>query len=255
MGMLAYKLGSSIVSQKKPETYPVGLYYIARAQAMDPAKGGIADEKMRGQIDTYLKNAYTNFHGSDEGLDALKQQAVASPNPPADFKIKTATDILNEKQKEFEEKNPELARWMGIKAALSATDGETFFAGSMKDAQIPALKGQILGGKPECNPKELQVAIPMPDQKGTVVPEITLKLETAVKGKPVAGQEITFVGVPSAFTKDPLFMLTMDVDKEHAPADLKVDACVPAKGAPGAKTAPKTAAPAAPAAKKPAPKK
>jgi hypothetical protein len=253
MGMLAYKLGSAIVSQKKPETYPVGLFYIARAQVMDPAKGGIADEKMRGQIDTYLKNAYTNFHGSDEGLDALKQQALASPAPPADFKIKTAQQIALDAQKEFEEKNPELARWMGIKAALSAPDGETFFAGNMKDAQIPTLKGQVMGGKPECNPKELQIAIPLPDQKGTVTAELTLKLEAAVKGKPVAGQEIAFVGVPSAFTKDPVFMLTMDVDKEHTPADLKVDACVPAKTAPGGKAAPKAAAPGAPAPKKAAP--
>jgi hypothetical protein len=41
-------------------------------------------------------------------------------------------------------------------------------------------------------------------------------------------------------------MLTMDVDKEHTPADLKVDACVPSKTAPGGKAAPKAAgAPAA----------
>jgi hypothetical protein len=230
MGILAYKLGSAIVSQKKPETYPQGLYFIARAAALDPSKGGIADPATRSQIDAYLAKAYTGFHGSDEGLAELKQQAAASPMPPPDFKIKSSTEISLEKQKEFEQNNPELARWMGIKAALAAPDGEQFFATNMKDAQVPPLKGQVMEGKPECNPKELLVAVPLPDQKGTVVPEITLKLETALKGKPVAGQEISFTGVPTAFSKEP-FMLTMDVDKEHTP-ELKLDPCTPARATP-----------------------
>ena len=40
-------------------------------------------------------------------------------------------------------------------------------------------------------------------------PEVTLKLDTALTGKPRMGGEFQFKGVPSTFVKDP-FMLTMD---------------------------------------------
>jgi len=84
-----------------------------------------------------------------------------------------------------------------------------------------------------------------------VVSVITLKLEAAIKGKPVTGSDISFSAQASAFAKEPVFMLTMDADKEHIP-EVKVDACTPAtKAAPKgpAKAAPGGAAKKAPAKK------
>ena len=217
-----------------------GLYEIARGAAMDPAKGGIADAKTRETVQAYLTKVYISFHGSDEGLDQLKQQALASPTPPPDFKIKTGQEIAEEKQKQFEAQYPELAMWEKIKGMLSAADGDKTFEDQVKDAGLPKLKGQVMSGTPECRSKTLLVAVPEPDQKSTLTGEITLKLDAALPGKPVEGTEIVFTGaVPSAFTKDP-FMLTLDIEKTGIEG-LKTDTCTPPaakKAAPGAKKAP-----------------
>jgi hypothetical protein len=231
-GWIAYNLGAAILTQRVPEKMSEGLYEIARGAAMDPAKGGIADAATRTTVQAYLTKVYTSYHGSDEGLDQLKQQALASPAPPAGFKIKTATEIAEEKQKQFEAQYPELAMWMKIKGMLSAADGEQVFAGQLKETELPKLKGQVMSGAPECKSKTILVAVPEPDQKSTLVGEITLKLDAALTGKPVAGTEIVFAGaVPSAFSKDP-FLLTVDIEKAKIEG-LKTEPCAvaPAKKA------------------------
>jgi hypothetical protein len=221
---LAYSLGSAILRQKNPDTFAQGLYFIARAAAMDPAKGGIPDAAQRAKIDTFLKNAYVSFHGADDGLAELKQQALTAAFPPADFKIKTSAEIAMEKQKEFQEKYPELALWMGIKGMLAGADGDKSFT-DMKDQLVKGLKGKIMSGVPECRSKEVLVAVPEPDQTSTLTAEITLKLDKPLTGKPTAGTEIKWEGQPTAFTKEP-FMLTMAVDQADIQG-MATDPCTP----------------------------
>jgi hypothetical protein len=240
-GLIAYTLGVAMYQERVPEKISEGIYEIARGAAMDPAKGGIADPKTRETVQAFLTKVYVLQHGSDEGLDQLKQQALASPTAPPGFKIKAASEIAEEKQKQFESQYPELAMWEKIKGMLTATDGEATFSGQLKETELPKLKGQVMSGAPECRSKTLLVAVPEPDQKSTITGEITLKLEAALTGKPVAGTEIVFTGaVPSAFSKDP-FMLTLDIEKAKVEG-LKTEPCAPPApkkvGAPGVKKAP-----------------
>ena len=228
---IAYSLGLAILQQKNPATYPRGLYFVARAAAEDPAKGGISDPAKRTAIDTFLKNTYVGFHGGDDGLDDLKKLAVASPTPAADFKIKNTSEIATEKQKEFQDKYPQVALWMQMKGMLAGTDSDAGFA-SMKDSMVKGpngtrgLTGQILSGEPACHSKAVVVGVPVPGSTATVAPEITLKLDKPLTGKPVAGTTIKWDGVPAAFAKDP-FMLTMDVDQADIEG-MAVDPCTPA---------------------------
>jgi hypothetical protein len=176
----------------------------------------------------YADDAYTKYHGSDEGLAQLKAQVKAAPLPPAGFTIETAAAIAVRKQEEFKEKYPQLALWLGIKAQLAeAATGTQYFEGQLKDAAVPKLKGMVLEGRPACRSRELLIAVPPPDQTGTPSAEITLKLDAPLTGKPEPG-EIQWEGVPTAFTQDP-FMLTMETEKA------KIE---------GLKTSPCTAAPA-----------
>jgi len=169
-------------------------------------------------LNNYLENAYKSYHGDLEGLDQLKAAAKASPLPPADLKIETGTAIAARKQAEFEQSNPQLALWMKIKGALMDTNGTTYFDNELKDSGVPQMKGTLIEGKPACRSKELLVGIPLPDQQGSPVAEISLKLvdaegkPAALAGKPEAGETIQWTGVPRVFSKDP-FMLTMEVDK------------------------------------------
>jgi hypothetical protein len=126
--------------------------------------------------------------------------------------------------------------WISVKKALSAADGEDYFAKNVKGAAFPPMRGVVLSGKPSCEPKEVLVSIPVPGQPGQPPAEITLKLDRPLKvtererdagrstlfprwilvkilgpGKLEPGSEIQWEGVPENFTKSP-FMLTMDVE-------------------------------------------
>lgn len=230
-GQIAYQLGASEVAQQAtdPSKVSLGIYEIARGAALDPAKGGIADPKARAEVDTYLKKIYTTWHGSDEGLDQLRQQALASPTPPGGFHIKTSAEVAAEKEAEFDKTNPELALWMKIKSQLADTGGEQYFQSQLKDTAVPQLRGTLVEAKPACHPKELLVAVPLPPAAGAdssaqpaLHPEITLKLEAPLSGKPEPNTEFHWEGVPTEFTKDP-FMLTMTVEKDKL--DLKSTPC------------------------------
>jgi len=230
-GQVAYELGRALISGYRTDAVKVSqaLYYVARAVVADPAKGGISDATLRKQIEAYLDKTYTSYHGSDDGLAQLKQSASSSAFPADGFKIETASEIAARKEEEFKSKNPQLAQWLGIKGQLAANDGETYFANSLKDADLTSLgknfKGQVLSGEPACKSKTLLVAIPEPDQQGTIRAEITLKLEKPLTGKAEAG-EIEFMGVPTAFTKEP-FMLTMDTENAKI-TGLKMSPCAAA---------------------------
>jgi hypothetical protein len=237
-GQIAYQLGASQVAQQAtdPKKVPLGIYEIARGAALDPSKGGIADPKARAEVDAYLKKIYTSWHGSEDGLDQLKQQAVTSPAPPADFHIRTATEIAADKEAQFEKSNPQLALWMKIKGALSDTSGDQYFETSLKGAGVPQLRGTLVDAKPACHSRDLIVAVPLPAEGGAsqqaAKPEITLKVvdserkPVALSGKPDLNTEFHWEGVPTAFTKDP-FMLTMTVDKSKIEG-LKVTPCAAA---------------------------
>lgn len=209
--VISYELGRAMNCESKdqPLKLSAAIYEFQRAAAIDPTLGDPrADPK---KVPTYADNAYVKVHGSDEGLDQLKQAVRQSPLPPDGFQIKTATQIDEEKRAEFEKSNPQLAMWMKIKGALSDTDGEQYFANQLKDAAVPQLRGVLIEAKPACRPRELTVAVPLPDSQQSLRAEIRLKLDKPLTGKPELNQEFHWQGVPSAFTRDP-FLLTMDTE-------------------------------------------
>jgi tetratricopeptide (TPR) repeat protein len=223
---ISYNLGLALRNQKKNVE---AIYAFQRAAVVDPTLGGTSDAA---KIKDYADKYYISFHGGREGLDQLKQQVKTSPLPPAGFAIKTATQMAEEKEAEFEKSNPQLAMWMKIKAALSDNGGEQYFESSLKGAGVPQLKGILVEAKPACRPKELLIAVPLPDAKAPYPPEISLKLvdaddkPLALTGKPELNTEIQWEGVPSAFSKEP-FLLTMSTEKGKIQG-LKVTPCAAA---------------------------
>jgi hypothetical protein len=243
-GVIANQLASVSRCQqtKDPTKVQQALYYWARA-AVDPVGGiGGLDADSQKKLDDYLKRVYTTIHGSDDGLADLKALAAKTPNPPADFKIKTATEMAAEQQAQFQASHPQLAMWLNIKGQLADTNGDQYFTDNLKEHDMSGengaklLRGTLVDAKPACRPKELLVAFPMPNATGTPTPEVTLKLDAPLTGKPETGGEIQFNAVPEAFTKDP-FMLTMGSSKDKIDGlTLSPCAAAPAKKAP---TAPK----------------
>jgi len=225
---ISYALGNAILAEKKPERQSEVLYHWARAASLTGA--GALPEPLHRQIDAFFIKQYTAFHGQDDaGLKELRAMAVARPMPPADFKIKNKNEIEAENQEKFNKENPQLAMWKGIKDNLTAANGDQYFDTQLKGTAPPKLRGKLVSTKPALNPKELVLAMDTPD-----MPQVTLKLETALRGKADPGTDIEFEGVPSAFTKDP-FMLTFDVESKDKIQGWPAQAAPPAKKRPVAR--------------------
>lgn len=204
---VSYWFGQALRATKKPEKQAAALFEFARAVVLDPKNGGLPSDAVRKELEKYLTTAYTSYHGSTEGLDQLRQQAKASALPPAGLNIKTGAEIAAEKEEEFKRTNPQLALWMSVKKELSGPNGEQYFESSMKGAQLPQLKGTILEAKPAVRSKELILGI-----QDANTPEVTLKLDAPLTGKPKVGTQLEFQGVPTTFSREP-FMVTMDTEK------------------------------------------
>lgn len=216
-GTLSYALGQAILGQKDEQTYPVGLYHVARAVVYEGPNSLSTGDKTK--INDYLTKAYEGFHGDKTGLDQVKTTAKANAVPPSGFTIRSVKEIANDKMKADQalaESNPKLAMWTRIKEELKGENGETYFDGSMKDAKTPDLMGYVV----EQRSKELVLAL-----SDKTTPEVTLQFEAAITGKVEPGTQIDFSAISKTFTKDP-FMIMMEADK----ADVKgLPAAAPAK--------------------------
>jgi len=200
------------LAKTDPAKASFALYELARAAALDPIKGMVDSKWQQANVIPYLEKAYQQFHGTDpQGLKELKEIAVQSPLPPSRFVIQSAAEIERSNQLEFERKHPEWALWTKIKTALSASDGEHYFETELKDSAVPPLQGVVVEAKPACRPTELRIAVVLPNDAENSRPEVLLKLEKPLTGKPETGSEIHWTGVAKAFSKEP-FLLTMEVE-------------------------------------------
>jgi tetratricopeptide (TPR) repeat protein len=216
-GDVAYYLGTVIAAEKKPEKQSEAFFYFARAAAYDGA--GAMNPAGRQQVMTYIKNAYTKYHGGNDKFDELLQTAKSNPAPPAGFEIESVAKIAEEKQKKEEQEaknNPQGALWKSIREQLQGADGQNYFNSSMKEALLPggangvnSFSGKVVSMEPATKPKTVVVAIENP------AGDATLKFETALPGKVEPGTVLSFEGVPESFTANP-FMVVFNVEaKEH----------------------------------------
>jgi tetratricopeptide (TPR) repeat protein len=231
---MSYFLGTVIALQKEKDLgrQAEAMWHFARAGNLDGA--GALDPTRKSQIAKYFERVFKSFAGDDDAdMKNIINQAKASPYPPPGFKIESKEEKMAKNEEKFKAENPNLYMFMKVKEQLVADGGETYWQ-DLKDAELPELKGKIVSMSPETNPKEIVVAITTAD-----TPEVTIVLDTALRGKAEPGTELTFVGVAKEYSKDP-FTLKVEVD------DAKLKGW-PAQAAPAKK--------AAPAAKKPAVKK
>ncbi|MDZ4801826.1 MAG: hypothetical protein SGI92_27025 [Bryobacteraceae bacterium] len=213
-GDVSYWLGQTVMGMKKVELYPLGLFHVARAVAYDGP--GAMGAQGRTQVDSYLKKAYAGYHGDDSGLEDLKKLAKAQPLPPADFKIKSVTDVQTEKiaqEQDAAKANPQLALWKRVKEELQGANGAQYWEAGMKDAGfgIPGADGTpklTVSLVEQKSNKELIVAV-----ADKTTPEMTLQLDAPLAGKAEPGTELTISGVAKSYTKEP-FMVVMEVEKK-----------------------------------------
>jgi tetratricopeptide (TPR) repeat protein len=211
-GETDFFMGTVIASEKNPQKMPAALFYFARAATYDGPES-LAPAGRQQALD-YVKRAYKGYHGSDEGFNELLTAAKEQPAPAGDYHIRTAKEIADEQQKKQEAddaSHPELVLWKSIKTQLAGADGAAYFGSSMKDAQLPTLKGKVVKLEPEVKPKTLVLAL-----EDGATPDATLRFEMPLAGKVDPGTELSFEGVPESYTASP-FMVVFNVepDKLH----------------------------------------
>jgi tetratricopeptide (TPR) repeat protein len=215
-GEVDYFMGTVIASEKNPQKMSAALFYFARAATYE-GTGGLAPAG-RQQVLDYVKRAYKGYHGSDDGFNDLLAAAKAQAAPAAGYHIPTAGEIALVQQQDQQKKeeaeaasHPELVLWKNIKTQLTGPDGATYFSSSMKDAQLPTLKGKVVKLEPETKPKTVMLAL----EDGTT-PDATLKFEMPLAGKVEAGTELSFEGVPASYTAAPyMVVFSVEPDKLH----------------------------------------
>jgi tetratricopeptide (TPR) repeat protein len=77
-----YRMGLAYLYSSPPD-YDHGVWYVARAVSLANASKNPAGA----DIDKFLRRAYVNYHGNDQGLQDVLTQAAATPNPPEGFKV------------------------------------------------------------------------------------------------------------------------------------------------------------------------
>ena len=195
--------------QKNPEKQAPAIFEYARAGVYDGPNSLPAANRQ--QILAAATKTYKLYHGSDEGSDKLLPLAKTNALPPADFNIDSTAD-LQRKQAEAaaaaDAADPVFATWKTIKAGLTGDGDAAFFEANVKDAELPPsgqkFKGKIVSMKPLISPKTLVMAYKDP------AGDITLVLETQLRGKMDIGSELEFEGQASAYAKAP-FMLTLKI--------------------------------------------
>jgi hypothetical protein len=201
----AFRMGSAIVSERDTARYPEAIYYLARSVTITGA--GALNDSGKQTTETYLEKIYLGYHGDLSGVDDVKKVASQSPALPANWKIQSVQEISQDRiaaAEQFAKDHPDIVLWRSLKERLIAADGETYFADSVKDRELPPLKGTV-AAQPDA--KMIVVAI---EEAGSG--EITLKLDSALRTPVPPGTAIEFVGVPESFANAP-FMVTMTAER------------------------------------------
>jgi len=209
---VSYWLAGVIREQKDPDKQSEVLFHYARA-AFHTGPGSL-NEQGRKEVEKYVNQLYSKFHGSMDGFDELRRLAASNALPPEGFKIMSVYEVSAMKEEEFRKSNPMLALWMTVKKELTGPGGASYFENSVKGALLPGgvndikkFKATLIEAKPAKNPKQLVVAIADAD-----TPEVTLVLEEALVGSAPKGTPLEFEGVATTFSADP-FNLTFEVEK------------------------------------------
>jgi hypothetical protein len=178
------------------------LWHLARASSLRDEEA--LPEGQRRQLAPVVDTLYRSYHGSEDGLEALKASAGAGAFPPQGFAIESASAIAAKRaEEELAFRNPLLAAWRKIRKQLEAPEGETYFANAVKGVVLPKLKGTVVRSSPEKKPTELGLALDdSPDEV------VILKLSTALSGDPEPGLQINFTATGEAYSANP-FRLTL----------------------------------------------
>jgi tetratricopeptide (TPR) repeat protein len=192
-------LGTAYLYSSPPD-YSNGVWYLARADALAKSSKG-ADES---QINKYLSERYACYHGSGDGLDAVKNQAASSATPPADFQVAAL-------QAPAPTGNPNVDNFNKLTYRLKVQG-----CPEIPQQIWPQLKGQPLGLGGYVNsvdkgtdPDTFLVKISLDQSKADSSFDIVLQDSQPKVDDLAQGDPVRFQGTIDSYTATPTFSLTL----------------------------------------------
>lgn len=195
-----YRLGLAYLYSTPPD-YDHAVWYIARAVALAKASNNPAGD----DIDKFLKRAYVNYHGNDQGLQDIITQAASSANPPDGFKV-GAMEVPKKTG------NPNVDAYNEMTFPLKLGGEKAQKTWDALKGQAIELGGYIDGVEKGADAGTHLVHIDILDQSKAVdgVYDIELKDSTQPNVKNLAkGDIVRFKGTADAYTATPSLVLTL----------------------------------------------
>ncbi len=199
--------GQILVGEKK---YPEGLFEYARAGQYD-GPGALPAAQKQAALD-YFNKVYTQYHGSDDGKQALLDQAKTSALPPDNLQLTSQADAANKEADALNARmasDPAFKLWYSIETSLKADAGQTFFTSNMKDVEVPGgaqgvknFSGTVITIDPPDRPTKVTLGVEDPAKPDATL-EFSQPLPASALEKIKVGEKLEFSGVADSFTKDP----------------------------------------------------
>ncbi len=200
-----YPLALAYLTANPPDSVN-GLFFIARAAHL------AAGSPSQAQIESYGKNQYTKYHGSDQGWADVMAAAKTNPTPPEGFTIskyvpptpaQQAHDLVKDKTP-AEIKKLSFAEWELVLSAGAPEDADKVWS------VIKGLPLQMEATVIQGSPTELQIAASQDDidqKRADIV--LTMTGPIPPKMMPKEGGTLDFEGTPISYTANP-FVMTME---------------------------------------------
>jgi tetratricopeptide (TPR) repeat protein len=217
-----YRLGLAYIYSTPPD-YDHAIWYLSRAVSL--ANAATPKNPAGDEISAFLKQAYVNYHGNDEGLADIIMQTASNVNPPDGFKVAPM-----EVPKPTGNQNVDAYNTMTFPLKLG---------GEKAQKTWDVLKGQTVGlagfvdsvvKDPTSDAYLVRIDILDSSKSQAGVWDIELKDSTQPKVTNLSpGDPVHFNGTITAYTATPSLVLSVDgtLDPDTIPDEPKTKAKAP----------------------------
>jgi tetratricopeptide (TPR) repeat protein len=209
-----YRMGLAYLYSSPPD-YDHAVWYLSRAVALAKT----ANSPAGAEIDKFLRRAYVNYHGTDQGLQDIINQAASSPNPPSGFKVSPM-----ETPKKTGNQNIDAFNEMTFPLKLGGDRAQkTWDALKGQPLELAGFVDSVEKG-PDAGTYIVRIDILDQSKAASGVYDVELKDTSQPNVKNLSPVDpVRFKGTISAYTATPNLVITVDgtIDPDTIPAEPK----------------------------------
>ncbi|HEV2234310.1 MAG TPA: hypothetical protein VGV68_13030 [Terriglobia bacterium] len=197
---LTFSMLGQAYLQSSPPDYDNGIWSLARSVALAKA----SSDPNAAALAKYYDQVYVSRHGSDEGEGDIINQASASVNPPAGFKVAPA-------EKHKPTGNAAIDAFYNMEDSLKVGGDQEKQAWAQVKGQPFAMPGTVNSSQKGTDPDTYLVQIAITDEsKAKDGYDIVLRDKQPDAKYLSKGDPVAFQGTLAEYTMTPVFSLTLD---------------------------------------------